>query len=86
MREYYGMITFFVNKTGSYVELIEHRLADLTDTEIPYNSACEAPGKRLLAPIIWESYYADIGLERDARKVVTIFTVPIICIGTGPSS
>lgn len=62
------MVTFFLNKVASYVRLIEWRLARSYNTVPPDKEGFSAQASMPLTPLLWESYYADIGMERDEGK------------------
>lgn len=64
------MITFYVSKMVGYVRLLEFRMANIFGTVTPTNS--ESVQKNiLLAPLFWESAYADIDMNRDKGKQLT---------------
>lgn len=76
-----AMVSFFVNKTAGYVSLIEHRIARMTDTHIPSHKLTSTSKITRLSPIFWESYYADIGMERDlVNHFSSLFSLPIAAI------
>ncbi|EHP84191.1 hypothetical protein GeomeDRAFT_3196, partial [Geobacter metallireducens RCH3] len=71
------MITFYVSKMVGYVRLIELRIAKSFGTEPPQNKAA-VPKKILLAPLFWESTYADIDMNRDSgRQLVSPFFLSV---------
>lgn len=73
-----SMVTFFINKTAGYVRLIERRIARIFGTKPPSKNETSLNGNAKLAPMFWESYYADISMERDqGNQLKSIFAFPI---------
>lgn len=68
-----SMTEFFITKTAGYVRLIEHRIAKLMQTE-PFDAGRQ-PEKHQgrLPPLLWESYYADKGIEREKGPLTRVF-------------
>ncbi|MBF0555921.1 MAG: hypothetical protein HQK96_15460 [Nitrospirae bacterium] len=62
------MVSFFINKTAGYVRLLEHRLARKYDTNIPNETNIHDKTAVYLAPMFWESFYADYNMRRDEGK------------------
>lgn len=65
-----AMVSFFINKTASYVKLTEKRISLIYGASS--FSTCDAKDtKREVLPLLlWESYYADFGLDRDKNKPI----------------
>lgn len=64
------MVSFFVNKTAGYVRLLEHRLARMYNTTIPSEANLQGRTAFHLAPIFWESFYADYNMKRDVGQTL----------------
>lgn len=72
------MITFFVSKTAGYIRLIEYRVSKLFGT-VPPVLKSPIEEKILLAPMFWESTYADISHNRDkGRQFTSPFFISVL--------
>ncbi len=79
---YMAMVTFFINKTAGYVRLIEQRIDRIFHASPPNKMGIAKEEKPFLAPFFWESYYADLGMDRDiGRHFKSIFKFPLVAIG-----
>ena len=75
-----AMVSFFINKTAGYIRLIEERINRLYFTESPNESSTIDENSKL-APLFWESYYADIGMARDkGLQFKSIFGSPLLAM------
>jgi len=71
------MITFFISKIAGYIRLLELRISKIFGT-IPPDIKSPLKAKLLLAPLFWESTYADIDIERDrGRQLISPFFISI---------
>lgn len=61
-----SMVTFYVNKVAGYIRFLEWRLAAEYGRSLPPDKKITSLSR--LAPIFWESFYADIGMDRDAGR------------------
>jgi len=74
-----SVVTFFINKTAGYIRLIEQRINRIYGTTSPVQHSQQIDSSSFLAPLIWESFYADLALERDqARQLKSVFAFPLI--------
>ena len=83
------MITFFISKMVGYIRFIEFRIANIFDT-VPPDIKPSFDEKLFLAPLFWESTYADIGIDRDHGKqfrsaffisILVMFISGIVALG-----
>ncbi|MFA5846655.1 MAG: hypothetical protein WC855_07100 [Thermodesulfovibrionales bacterium] len=61
-----SMVTFYVNKVAGYIRFLEWRLCAEYGCSLPSDKKRRSLSK--LAPILWESFYADIGMDRDVGR------------------
>lgn len=74
------MITFFVSKITGYIRLLEVRIAKIFGT-IPPEIDSSLKEKLLLAPLFWESTYADVSIDRDkGRQFSSPFFISILAM------
>lgn len=63
-----SMVTFYVNKIAGYVKCIEFRLSKIYGADMPRDPSDTLKSSTPLAPIFWESFYADTGMNRNSGK------------------
>lgn len=79
-----SVVTFYINKTAGYIKLVEQRINLIYGTVLPvFNNSEPMESRPRLALLLWESFYADIALERDnARQLRSSFAFPLIVLMT----
>jgi hypothetical protein len=76
---YMTLVSFFINKTAGYVRYLEWRI-----NRIQLDEAAEdiKPKDMRRGLLLWESYYADYGMNRDSgRQFSSLFTWALAPLG-----
>lgn len=70
------LISFFINKTAGYIRHIEWRINRIQGKE---TTADQETGDVRRGLLLWESFYADYGMNRDSgRQFASLFTWALV--------